>query len=78
MVCGSADGQTVTTKPTTHLCAVGTATAVSGDHQRLHGRGLKAGSGGGTTVQCRCYGTATAKAGQRMVSRIALRRQPPL
>ncbi len=51
-VCGSADGQTLPTKPTTNLCSVGAATAVSGAASASAWAWACVGTGGGTTVQC--------------------------
>ncbi|MFA6252597.1 MAG: hypothetical protein WCX74_04325 [Candidatus Paceibacterota bacterium] len=47
--CGSADGGTVSTTPTTNLCSVGTATAVTGTGPWAW---TCVGSGGGTTDSC--------------------------
>ncbi len=54
--CGSANGSTTPTAPTSNLCAVGTATSVSGSGPWQWGC---QGSNGGSTDSCRAYPPAS-------------------
>ena len=55
-VCGSANGTTVSTTPTTNLCSVGAASSVSGSGPWTW---TCAGTGGGSTATCSASLTAT-------------------
>jgi hypothetical protein len=55
-VCGSANGTTVSTKPTSNLCSVGTASPVAGSGPWTW---TCAGSNGGTAASCNANKTVT-------------------